>query len=66
MKIMVNDKPYECPSVCSLLDLLSEMKIPADEVAVVLNDDVVAPKRRDYIMLREGDRVEILTLAAGG
>lgn len=42
------------------------MKIPADEVAVVLNDDVVAPKRRDYIMLREGDRVEILTLAAGG
>ncbi len=66
MKITVNGKSYECQHACSILDLLDEMNIPADQVAIVVNDDVVAPKRRAYIILREGDRIEILTLTAGG
>ena len=66
MKITVNGKSYESRNAGSILDLLDEMNIPADQVAIVVNDDVVAPKRRAYIMLREGDRIEILTLTAGG
>ncbi|MBU4200103.1 MAG: sulfur carrier protein ThiS [Verrucomicrobia bacterium] len=66
MKIIVNGEPRECQNACSILDLLDELNIPADQAAIVVNDDVVSPKRRAYIVLREGDRVEILTLAAGG
>ncbi|NLB60604.1 MAG: sulfur carrier protein ThiS [Lentisphaerae bacterium] len=66
MKITVNGKPYDCPQAYSVLDLLNGMQIPADRVAIVLNDDVISPKRIGYIMLREGDNVEMLTLAAGG
>ncbi len=66
MKISVNGKQRDCAKSCSVQDLLDEMKIVPDRVAIVLNDDVLPPKRIPYVILREGDQVEILTLAAGG
>jgi thiamine biosynthesis protein ThiS len=66
MKINVNGKARDCDLDNSLDDLLREMGAVPDRVAVVLNDDVVSPKRVPYVILKEGDRIEILTLAAGG
>lgn len=66
MKITVNEKPRECDRDCSIEDLLSKIGAVPDRVAIVLNDDVLSPKRIPYVVLKEGDRVEILTLAAGG
>jgi thiamine biosynthesis protein ThiS len=66
MKINVNGKARDCGRDNSLDDLLREMGAVPDRVAVVLNDDVVSPKRVPYVILKEGDRIEILTLAAGG
>jgi len=66
MKITVNGKQRECGKSCSVKDLLDELDITPDRVAIVLNEDVLPPKRIPYVILREGDRLEILTLAAGG
>jgi thiamine biosynthesis protein ThiS len=66
MKIILNGKPRECSQSCSVQDLLDELKAVPDQVAIVLNEDVVPAKRRPNVVLKEGDRIEILTLAAGG
>jgi len=66
MIITVNGEPRKYGNACSVRDLLQDMDVPGERVAVVVNDDVVSPRRRGELLLREGDRVEILTLAAGG
>jgi thiamine biosynthesis protein ThiS len=40
--------------------------IEAQRVAVLLNDEAVPAPRRSLTPLHEGDRVELLTFAAGG
>ena len=47
-------------------DLLNERNVPPDRVAVLVNEQVVPRAQRDACRLRDGDHVEILTLAAGG
>lgn len=66
MKIIVNGKPHECDRHCSIEDLLHKIGAVPDQVAIVLNEDVLSPKRIPYVVLKEGDQVELLTLAAGG
>jgi sulfur carrier protein len=67
MKLIVNGEAFEhcgeprLPAVLSAYGVASGAK-----VAVVVNDDVVPQTRREETVVREGDRIEILTFAGGG
>ena len=49
-----------------LSDLLAQRNVPAERVAVLVNEGVVPRAKREGYRLCEGDQIEILTLAAGG
>jgi len=66
MRLIINGEPIERPATCSLEALLRELKLKAERVATVVNDDVVPSGLRAMRSLHEGDRVEILTFAGGG
>ncbi len=67
MKLVVNGEPFEHRGEARLPAVLSAYGVlPAARVAVVVNDEVVPQARREETVLREGDRVEILTFAGGG
>ncbi|MBU0714938.1 MAG: sulfur carrier protein ThiS [Verrucomicrobia bacterium] len=66
MRLIINGKTIERPGPCSLEALLRELKLMADRVATVVNDDVVPSKLRAAHQVQEGDRIEILTFAGGG
>ena len=66
MRIQVNGKPREVAAGITVRQLLEELRIPPQRVAVQLNLDIVKRERYERAVLGPGDRIEILTLMAGG
>ncbi|MBN2301615.1 MAG: sulfur carrier protein ThiS [Lentisphaerae bacterium] len=66
MKLHVNGKPYEHTAGRTIGTLLPEIGAFPDKVAVLLNDNVVKRAEWQNKELKDGDRIEILMLAAGG
>jgi sulfur carrier protein len=66
MRISVNGETAEKPEGLTLQGLLQDLGVNQTRVAVVVNDDVVPSEQRENCLLKDGDRVEILTFAGGG
>ena len=66
MKLIVNGEKLEVSNVETLQDLLKELQIEPQRVAVEINVSIV--KKSDYstFKLSEGDRVEIVNFIGGG
>lgn len=66
MRLVINGETIVRPGPCLLEVLLRELKLKAEHVATVVNDDVVPAGQRAARQVQENDRIEILTLAGGG
>lgn len=66
MKATVNGQDRELPDGATVAMLLEMLGAPKSGVAVACNDAVVRRGEYEGARLREGDRVEIITAAAGG
>ncbi|HEX8751119.1 MAG TPA: sulfur carrier protein ThiS [Nitrospira sp.] len=66
MQIQVNGERRNCRSGSTVGDLLRELDIRTERVAVELNLEIVDRKEFELRGLKEGDRVEILSFIGGG
>jgi sulfur carrier protein len=66
MEIVVNGKAREIAADSSLAQLLGELGVTQPHVAVELNLEVVPRARHRDTILRDGDRLEVVTLVGGG
>ena len=66
MKIMVNSEEREVAEGCTVAGLIGDLGLAAAICAAEVNRTVVPRRERDETVLREGDRVEIVTLVGGG
>lgn len=66
MNITINGENRRSEDDISVLDLLNELKIEKDRVAVELNATIVARADLGHVMLKEADRLEIVTFVGGG
>lgn len=66
LQIHVNGQVRDCPSGSTVGDLLRELEITGERVAVELNLEIIDRKDFDLRGLRQGDRVEILSFIGGG
>lgn len=66
MKIEVNGEPREIAEGSSVRALLDELGVTQPHVAVELNLEVVPRAQHAATELREGDRLEVVTLVGGG
>lgn len=66
MRLLVNgeEKVFDAP--LTVADLLARCELPALRVAVEVNEQLVRRATFEQTALREGDRVEIVTLVGGG
>jgi len=66
MKLRVNGEHIETSSSITVMDLLEELKIKPERVAVEVNLRIV--KKSDYATfgLEKGDNVEIVNFIGGG
>ena len=66
MQIQVNGQTYTTVEGATVADLLREMEIRSDRIAVELNLEVLDRQEFEHRGLREGDRVEIISFIGGG
>ncbi|MGR3177706.1 MAG: sulfur carrier protein ThiS [Candidatus Anammoxibacter sp.] len=66
MHITVNGENKESEKGISILCLLGNLEIEKDRVAVELNSNIVPRSQLDQTILRENDRIEIVTFVGGG
>ena len=66
MKIRVNGVEREVPDATTVAVLVAGLGLPAGPMAVEVNRDVVLRSLHAGYELKEGDKVEIVTLVGGG
>lgn len=66
MNILLNGEPREEPAELTVAQLLARLEMPARGIAVELNQQVVPRSRHAEQKLRDGDRIEIVSLVGGG
>ena len=50
----------------SLKNLIDKLKLPIKKVAIELNKEIVNKKRISKIILKSGDKIEIVNFIGGG
>lgn len=66
IQIQVNGEQRGCQAGATVGDLLRELAIKAERVAVELNLEILDRKDFDCRSLKQGDRVEIMSFIGGG
>ena len=66
MLVFVNDKAVEAAEGVALAQLLDRLDLPSRHFAVEINLDLVPREEHASHVLRDGDRIEVVTLVGGG
>ena len=65
-KIQLNGDPYEISGRTDLNELLNELKIEKNKVAIEVNGEIVQKEKYQNLVLRKDDKVEIVHFIGGG
>ena len=66
MQVRINGKPNEVREGLSIAALLHELGLDARYAAVALNGEVVHRADHPVVVVKEGDRIEIVHAVSGG
>lgn len=66
MNIHLNGTPREEPAELTISQLLMRLEMPSRGIAVEVNQQIVPRTRHAEQKLRDGDRIEIVSLVGGG
>ncbi len=66
MDIRLNNKPYKLKDNSTLDDLIQNLKLDPDTVVTEVNLQITKKQKRKETLLKNGDRVEIITFMGGG
>jgi thiazole synthase len=66
MKLIINGEDREFATVSTIADLLTQLGMKPDRVAVELNRELALRDRWPTTQLSEGDRLEIVHFVGGG
>ena len=66
IRLQVNGERREFDRDLTVSELLEELEVGAPAIAVEVNKDVVPRSEHGACVLRDGDRVEIVTFVGGG
>lgn len=66
MHIQVNGEPRQVREAINVTDLLRDLQLNVERVAVEVNLEILDRRAFDAKTLQEGDRIEILSFIGGG
>ena len=66
MQIQVNGEPQEITEGISVSELITHLKLRADQIAVELNKEVLRRAAWEGTALKSGDRIEVVHFVGGG
>ena len=66
IKIKINGKLNTIYEKTKLSDLIKDLKVPLQKVAIEFNEEIVDKKKLDKINLKKNDQIEIVHFIGGG
>jgi thiamine biosynthesis protein ThiS len=66
MKLIINGEDREFSSISTLADLIAQLEMKPDRVAVELNRELAPRDRWTTTPIRDGDKLEIVHFVGGG
>ena len=66
MRVILNGKEQQYPEPLSLSQLIEQLGMKGDRIAVELNRDIVGRSQWAETPLRDGDRLDIVHFVGGG
>ena len=66
IKITVNGRQIQVIPKFSLKNLVTKLKIPLNNIAIELNKKIIDKNKITKIILKKGDKVEIVHFIGGG
>ena len=65
-KIQLNGDPHEIIRGSNLTELLNQLKIKKNKVAIEVNGEIIEKNKYLNLILNKGDKVEIVQFIGGG
>jgi sulfur carrier protein len=66
MKVLVNGQQWEFSGEMNILQLLHELGMIVDRVAVEVNQQILDKKEFNTHFLKNNDRIEVISFVGGG
>ena len=66
IKIKINGKIKTVIENSKLSEMLKQLKIPLNKVAIELNEEIIDKKKINKLKLRKKDKIEIVHFIGGG
>ena len=66
IKIKLNGRSKVINSDTKVLNLISNLNIPINKVAIELNNEILDKKKMNKILLKKNDKIEIVHFIGGG
>jgi sulfur carrier protein len=66
MQVIVNGEKREVRKDLTVLELLSELNLPTERVAVEINKKVIRRQDWEFTKIRKNDHIEIVHFVGGG
>ena len=66
IKIKINGKIKSITQYSNLLEVIKNLKIPLNKVAIELNEEIIDKKKINKIKLNKNDKIEIVHFIGGG
>ena len=66
IKISLNGKGKQIAENSKLLNLINDLKIPIQKVAIELNQEILDKKKLKKIKIKNNDKIEIVHFIGGG
>ncbi len=66
IKISLNGKVKQIAENCKLQNLINDLKIPIQKVAIELNQEILDKKKLKKIKIKNNDKIEIVHFIGGG
>lgn len=66
MQVLINGETRNIESELNLLELLKQLELPTERIAIELNKSVVRKKDWETINISDADKIEIIHFVGGG
>ncbi len=66
MKVQVNNKEVEIDSASTLTQLITQLELPSQGIAVAINNKMIPRTEWERFSLQENDNLVIIKAACGG
>jgi len=66
MRVSINGEAKEIPNEVNLSELLKNLSLPSERIAIELNKEVVRKRDWENVKVADADKIEIIHFVGGG